>query len=231
MPVLAGFNSGEIRSLRFLLPPPPADAAAYEAEIRAALRRSRRRIPARSIRPDDLEESMLAADARRALRLDRRAAGPQRRRRSASPPSSICFDHGYPAADAARPARLPRRRNALCLRHDATDAAALAEGPRQTATEARADRRDASTIGRASRGPAQPTATGQPAWRPYGDEPRLYATSPTGAAAGGTICCPACTSSTRRWCAAARRPGDIAMELECRHRLRRRCPPERRECR
>jgi para-nitrobenzyl esterase len=35
VPILAGFNSGEIRSLRFLAPPPPADAATYEKEIRA----------------------------------------------------------------------------------------------------------------------------------------------------------------------------------------------------
>lgn len=34
VPVLAGFNSGEVRSLRFLLPPPPADAGAYEAAVR-----------------------------------------------------------------------------------------------------------------------------------------------------------------------------------------------------
>src|SRR3546814_20436184 len=35
VPILAGFNSGEIRSLRFLLPKPPADAAAYDMAIRA----------------------------------------------------------------------------------------------------------------------------------------------------------------------------------------------------
>jgi para-nitrobenzyl esterase len=35
IPILAGFNSGEIRSLRVLLPPAPADAAAYETQIRA----------------------------------------------------------------------------------------------------------------------------------------------------------------------------------------------------
>src|SRR5690606_12988893 len=34
VPILAGYNEGEIRSLRFLLPPPPADSGAYEAEIR-----------------------------------------------------------------------------------------------------------------------------------------------------------------------------------------------------
>lgn len=35
VPVLAGFNDGEIRSLRFLAPPPPATAADYETAIRA----------------------------------------------------------------------------------------------------------------------------------------------------------------------------------------------------
>ena len=34
VPLLAGFNSGEIRSLRFLSPPPAANAAAYESTIR-----------------------------------------------------------------------------------------------------------------------------------------------------------------------------------------------------
>lgn len=34
VPLLAGFNSGEIRSLRILAPPPPATAAEYEATIR-----------------------------------------------------------------------------------------------------------------------------------------------------------------------------------------------------
>src|SRR6185436_3401987 len=34
VPILAGFNSGEIRSLRFLAPPAPSDAATYEAAIR-----------------------------------------------------------------------------------------------------------------------------------------------------------------------------------------------------
>jgi para-nitrobenzyl esterase len=34
VPIIAGFNSGEIRSLRFLAPPVPKDAATYEASIR-----------------------------------------------------------------------------------------------------------------------------------------------------------------------------------------------------
>src|SRR5690606_23687601 len=35
VPILTGFNEGEIRSLRFLLPPAPADGATYEAGIRS----------------------------------------------------------------------------------------------------------------------------------------------------------------------------------------------------
>src|SRR5690606_40469559 len=60
VPILAGFNSGEIRSLRFLLPKPPADAAAYETAIRAGYGEFAdaflARYPAKTI-----EESMLAA--------------------------------------------------------------------------------------------------------------------------------------------------------------------------
>jgi para-nitrobenzyl esterase len=33
VPLLAGFNAGELRSQRGFLPPAPADAAAYRAEI------------------------------------------------------------------------------------------------------------------------------------------------------------------------------------------------------
>jgi para-nitrobenzyl esterase len=35
VPLIAGFNSGEIRSLRFLLPPLPANAESYTSEVRA----------------------------------------------------------------------------------------------------------------------------------------------------------------------------------------------------
>lgn len=38
VPIIAGFNSGEIRSLRMLAPPVPADAATYEAAIRERYR-------------------------------------------------------------------------------------------------------------------------------------------------------------------------------------------------
>lgn len=34
VPILAGFNEGEMRSLPFLIPPPPTSAAQYERAIR-----------------------------------------------------------------------------------------------------------------------------------------------------------------------------------------------------
>src|SRR3546814_5085898 len=60
VPVLAGFNSGEVRSQRALVPPAPADAAAYEAE---AGRRYGDLAPAflRLYPSSDVEESLVAA--------------------------------------------------------------------------------------------------------------------------------------------------------------------------
>jgi para-nitrobenzyl esterase len=59
VPLLAGFNSGEVRSQRIFLPPAPASAAAYEAEI---ARRYRDLAPAflRLYPASDMQESMLA---------------------------------------------------------------------------------------------------------------------------------------------------------------------------
>jgi para-nitrobenzyl esterase len=98
VPMLAGFNSGEIRSLRTLLPPAVADAATYEKEIRAryadladaflALYPSTR-----------LEESMLATtrDALYGWTAQRLVS----KQTAAGVPSYLYFfDHGYPAADA-----------------------------------------------------------------------------------------------------------------------------------
>lgn len=97
VPILAGFNSGEIRSLRFLLPKPPADAAAYEKAIRARYGELAEaflaRYPAKHV-----EDSMLAAtrDAMygwTAERLvsDQAALG--------QPSYFYIFDHGYPAME------------------------------------------------------------------------------------------------------------------------------------
>jgi para-nitrobenzyl esterase len=99
VPILAGFNEGEIRSLRFLLPPPPADAATYEATIRAAYGELAdamlRRYP-----PDNLDEAMLATtrDAMYGWTAERLV----RSQAALGQPSYLYyFDHGYPAADAA----------------------------------------------------------------------------------------------------------------------------------
>ena len=97
--MLAGFNSGEIRSLRTLMPPPAADAATYEKEIRARYARPRRHIPRSSIPSSNLEESMLATtrDALYGWTAQRLV----RKQTALGVPSFLyLFDHGYPAADS-----------------------------------------------------------------------------------------------------------------------------------
>ncbi len=99
VPVLAGFNQGEIRSLRMLAPKPPADAATYEATIRAKYADLAdaflRQYPAA-----DYQESILAT-TRDALygwtaeRLVRKQAA------LGKPAYLYLFDHGYPAMDQA----------------------------------------------------------------------------------------------------------------------------------
>jgi len=97
VPILAGFNSGEIRSLRFLLPKPPADAAAYEATIRAQYGEFAdaflARYPAKTI-----EDSMLAAtrDAMYGWTAERLASD---QAALGQPAYFYIFDHGYPAME------------------------------------------------------------------------------------------------------------------------------------
>lgn len=99
VPLLIGFNSGEIRSLRSLAPPPPATAAEYERIIRERYRdladEFLRLYPA-----DDLTESVLATtrDALygwTAVRLARKQTI------LGIPAYLYLFDHGYPAATEA----------------------------------------------------------------------------------------------------------------------------------
>lgn len=99
VPILAGFNEGEIRSLRFLLPPPPADAASYEAAIRAAYRdladAMLERYP-----PHDIDAAMLATtrDALYGWTAERLV----RSQTALGQPAYLYFwDHGYPATDEA----------------------------------------------------------------------------------------------------------------------------------
>ncbi len=99
VPILTGFNEGEIRSLRFLLPPPPTDAAAYTREIRARYGDLAdaflERYPA-----TDIQAAMLATtrDAMYGWSAERLA----RRQTAAGAPSFLYyFDHAYPVADEA----------------------------------------------------------------------------------------------------------------------------------
>ena len=99
VPLLAGFNSGEIRSLRFLAPPPPASAAAYTALIHdryADLADDFLKLyPA-----TDLSESVLLAtrDAMYGWTAERLV----KKQSALGIPSFLYFfDHGYPAAEAA----------------------------------------------------------------------------------------------------------------------------------
>lgn len=99
VPILAGFNSGEIRSLRFLAPPVPADAMTYETTIRG--RYADLADDFLKLYPSThLEESILAT-TRDALYgwTSERLVSKQTARGQAS--FLYLFDHGYPAADAA----------------------------------------------------------------------------------------------------------------------------------
>lgn len=99
VPLIAGFNSGEIRTLRFLLPPQPASAEAYEAAIRDKYRDLAPRFLA--LYPSaDLPETMLkiTRDAMYAWTAERLV----RKQRAIGQPAFLYdFDHGYPAADSS----------------------------------------------------------------------------------------------------------------------------------
>jgi len=99
VPVLAGFNQGEIRSLRVLAPPAPADAASYEAAIRARYgdlsAAFLQLYPAATYRESILATTRDALYGWTSERLARRQA----ERGQAS--YLYLFDHGYPAMDEA----------------------------------------------------------------------------------------------------------------------------------
>jgi para-nitrobenzyl esterase len=99
VPVLTGFNSGEIRSLRILAPPPPAKAEDYEGAIRKAYRDVADRFLA--LYPVSTMAESILATTRDALygwtsqRLARKQAA------LGKESYLYLFDHGYPAADSA----------------------------------------------------------------------------------------------------------------------------------
>ena len=99
VPLLAGFNSGEIRSLRVLAPHPPATAAAYETIIHDQYLDLAGEF-LRLYPSANMEESILATtrDALYGWTAQRLV----RKQTALGQPSFLYFfDHGYPAADAA----------------------------------------------------------------------------------------------------------------------------------
>ena len=99
VPLLAGFNSGEIRSLRILAPPPPANAADYESMIRDRYGdladEFLRLYPAANLQESILATTRDAFYGWTAVRLVKKQAA------LGVPSFLYFFDHGYPAADAA----------------------------------------------------------------------------------------------------------------------------------
>jgi para-nitrobenzyl esterase len=99
VPVLAGFNQGEVRSLRMLAPKPPADAAAYEAAIRSKYADLSdaflRQYPLAGYQESILAATRDALYGWTAERLVRKQAALGKQA------YLYMFDHGYPAMDQA----------------------------------------------------------------------------------------------------------------------------------
>ena len=99
VPLLAGFNSGEIRSLRILAPQPPASAAEYEGIIRD--RYGDLADDFLHLYPSSNLEQSILATTRDAL-YGWTAQELVRKQTAIDQPAYLYFfDHGYPAADAA----------------------------------------------------------------------------------------------------------------------------------
>ena len=99
VPILAGFNSGEIRSLRILAPPVPATAAGYEKTIRASY--GDLADDFLKLYPGSNMQESIWATTRDAL-YGWTAERLVRKQTAIGAPSYLYFfDHGYPAEDQA----------------------------------------------------------------------------------------------------------------------------------
>jgi len=164
VPLIAGFNSGEIRSLRVLAPPPPADAATYEATIRRLYGdladEFLRLYPA-----GNLAETVLLPprDALYGWTAERLAA---KQTAAGTPAYFYYFDHSYPAADALNlrgfhAAEIPYAFGTMARAPEAWPRA-----PDTPAERALSDAMLGYWTSFARSG--TPSAEGQPAWQPYG---------------------------------------------------------------
>jgi para-nitrobenzyl esterase len=164
VPIIAGFNSGEIRSLRVLAPPPPADAATYEATIRRLYGdladEFLRLYPA-----GNLAETVLLPprDALYGWTAERLAA---KQTAAGTPGFLYYFDHSYPAADALNlhgfhAAEIPYMFGTVRLAPPAWPQ--IPDTPEENAfSEA------VFSYWTSFARDGVPRAEGQPAWQPYG---------------------------------------------------------------
>lgn len=100
VPLLAGFNQGEIRTLTILAPPVPSSAAEYESKIRGLYGDLADNFLRLYPSGGDLKESIYATtrDALYGWTAERLA----RNQTAAGAPAYLyLFDHGYPAMDSA----------------------------------------------------------------------------------------------------------------------------------
>lgn len=99
VPILAGFNEGEIRSLRILAPPVPKESATYESTIRNRYGELAPRF-LQLYPSSNLEQSILAItrDAMYGWTAEKLVAS---QTKLGQPGFLYLFDHGYPAADEA----------------------------------------------------------------------------------------------------------------------------------
>ncbi len=164
VPVIAGFYSGEIRSLRFLAPPPPADAAAYEAAIRERygdLADEFLRLYPAGI----LAETMLLPprDALYGWTAERLVA---KQTAAGAPGFLYFFDHSYPAADALNLHGFHAAEIPYVFGTMAKAATAWPRAPDTPEERALSDAMLSYWTNFARSG--RPTAQGQPDWQPYG---------------------------------------------------------------
>lgn len=163
VPILAGFNEGEIRSLGFLAPPPPSDARTYEARVRAKYGDLADEF-LRLYPSANLAESVLATprDALYGWTAERLAA---KQTAIGQPAFLYYFDHGYPAAEAMglhafHASEIPY------VFGTADRTPPRWPAPPKTPQEAGLSEAMTSYWAAFARGGA-PAAEGQPEWRPY----------------------------------------------------------------
>jgi para-nitrobenzyl esterase len=167
VPILAGFNSGELRSQRIFLPHPPASAAAYRQAITA---RYGALAPAflRLYPASNITESMLATlrDAIYGWATERMI----RKQSAADLPAYLyLFDHCYPAA----------KRRDLCSFHASELPFVFGQTGPHGALPPNWPRPESAGDQRLSQAmiaywasfarTGTPTAPGAPPWRPYAD--------------------------------------------------------------